>query len=308
MQFMKYKKNHLSSISVLGMAIMLLFSGCENNVEEGMNIMDTLSSDSNFSTFVAALKKLELTSYLENSWSFTVFAPGNEAFEEFFNNLGVSGIEDLSSEYLDSIIYYHILYTKLTSSSFVTGYVSTLSTGPDLYGVYLLINPTESTLNRDVNITDFDIKASNGVIHVIDKVLLPPTVLDIIIQNGTFTHFVEAVDKAEMESALRETGPYTIFVPTDEAFKALFTDLGVSGIADLSKEQLVAILQNHIVDGNLRSTDMVSGNVSTHNGEISVDKGITVVINNSAKIVTFDLQGKNGVIHVIDKVLIPGKK
>jgi transforming growth factor-beta-induced protein len=305
---MKNKKNYLRSISVLGIAIMLLFSGCENNVEEGTNIIDTLSSDSNFSTLVEALQKAEITSYLEDYSPFTVFAPTNAAFDELFSNLGVSSIEDLSSEYLDSILYYHILYTELTSSLFENVYISTLSAGPDLQGIILLINATESTLNRDVNITDFDIKASNGVIHVIDKVLLPPTVVDIVTQNGNFTHFVEAVAKAEMESTLSGTGPFTIFAPTDEAFEALFTDFGVSGIADLTKEQLIPILQYHVVDGNMISTDMSSGYVSTHNGDILVEIGLSVSINSSANVIGFDLQGKNGVVHVIDEVLIPGKK
>ncbi|MCX6321170.1 MAG: fasciclin domain-containing protein [Bacteroidia bacterium] len=304
---MKGKKNYLRSISVLGMAIMLLFSGCENNVEEGMNIIDTLSSDSNFSTLVAALQKAEVTSYLEDYSSFTIFAPTNAAFDELFSNLGVSSIKDISSEYLDSILYYHILYTELTSSLFVNGYISTLSAGPDLQGIIMLINATESTLNRDVNITDFDIMASNGIIHVIDKVLLPPTVFDITIQNGDFTHFVEGLNEAELDSILNETGPYTIFAPTDAAFETLFTDLGVTGIADLTKEQLIPILQNHIVNGNLRSTDLVSGYVSTLNGDILVDIGTSVVINSSTNVIEFDLQGKNGVVHVIDEVLIPGK-
>lgn len=304
---MKNKKNYLRSLPVLGMSIMILFSGCENNVEEGMNVIDTLSSDSNFSTLIAALQKAEITSVLEDYSPFTVFAPTNAAFDELFNNLGVSGIEDLSPEYLDSILSYHVLYTELTSSFFANAYVSTLSAGPDLQAVILLINASESTLNGDVNITDFDIMASNGVIHVIDKVLLPPTVVDIVTQNGSFTHFVEAVAKAEMESTLSGTGPFTIFAPTDEAFEALFTDLGVSGIVDLTKEQLIPILQHHIVDGNIRSSDLIYGNVSTHNGDILVDIGTYVVINSSANVIAFDLQGKNGVVHVIDEVLIPGK-
>ena len=172
----------------------------------------------------------------------------------------------------------------------------------------MLLNATESTINSDVNITDVDIMASNGVIHIIDKVLLPPTVIDIVTQNGSFTHFVEAVAKAEMEPALRSNGPYTLFAPIDDAFEELFTDLGISGIADLTKEQLIPIIQYHILDGNLISTELSPGNIATHNGDILIGIGSSVSINSSVNVIGFDLQGKNGVVHVIDKVLIPGKK
>ena len=305
---MKNKKNYLRLISVLGMAIMLLFSGCKKDAEEGQNIMDILSSDSNLSTFVAALQKTGINSVLEDYSPFTVFAPTNAAFDEFFNNLGVSGIDDLSLEYLDSILYYQILFPDFTSSAFSNGYANTLSAGPDLQAIVVLLNATGLTLNGDVNITDFDRMASNGVIHIIDKVLLPPTVFDITIQNGTFSHFVEAVNKAELGSLLSGTGPYTIFAPIDAAFETLFTDLGVTGIADLTKEQLLPILQKHILDGNLRSTDFVAGLVSTHNGDILFEISSSVVINGSSNVIGFDLQGKNGVVHVLDEVLIPGKR
>jgi len=306
---MKIKNIYLRSISVLAIAIILLFSGCNKKEKEGTNIVDVLSADSNFSIFVAALQQAEISIILEDYGPLTVFAPTNAAFDELFNNLGVAGIEDLSAEVLAPILYYHMLNTEVSSNYLYNGYMSTLSAGPDLQAISLLVNATESTLNVDANIINVDIKASNGVIHIIDKVLLPPTVLDLAKKIGYFTHFVEAVLKADLDLTLSGAVPYTIFAPIDLAFEDLFTDRGISGIADMTKEELETILNYHIANGNTIYSDLSTGFKSTLNGNIYVEvNSSSVVLNNIANVIVHDLQGKNGVIHVIDKVLTPARK
>ncbi len=306
---MKTKKNYLRLIPIIGISIFLFFNSCKkDDTKDSMNIVEIASSESSFSTLVEALQKAGLVSALEGNGPFTVFAPTNAAFSELFNALGVNGIEDLSAEALTPILFYHVLNGKITSNGLFNGYTNTLSAGPGLKNVSLLINATASRLNGDVNFSDVDILASNGVIHVIDKVLLPPTVVDIAIQNGNFTHLVEAVVKADLVTTLSGTGPFTIFAPTDAAFEDLFTNLQVSGIVDLTKEQLIPILLYHVVSGNVRSSDLSSGYVSTLNGDILVDIGASVTLNNDVNVIAIDLQGKNGVVHVIDKVLIPEGK
>jgi transforming growth factor-beta-induced protein len=192
------------------------------------------------------------------------------------------------------------------SSDLSTGYVSTLSSY-DNNNITMYIE-TESgvMINNSVSVTTADIEASNGVIHVVDKVILPPTVVNIALANDNFTTLVQAVVKAGLVDALSSEGPFTVFAPTNDAFDALFTQLGVSGVEDLTSEQLTPILLYHVVSGNVVSTELTSGEVGTLNGDknLTVDLSSGVKINESS-VVAADIQGANGVVHVIDKVLIP---
>jgi len=131
------------------------------------------------------------------------------------------------------------------------------------------------------------------------------TVVEIAVSNPDFSTLVEAVTKADLAGALSAEGPFTVFAPTNEAFDKLFKQLGVQGIQDLTAEQLTPILTYHVVSGEVMSTDLSNTMVATLNGKnIKVDLTEGVHINDS-RVIKADIQGKNGVIHVIDKVLIP---
>ena len=127
-------------------------------------------------------------------------------------------------------------------------------------------------------------------------------------ENDSFTILVQAIIKAGLTETLNGTGPFTVFAPTDAAFTALFAQLGVTGIADLTAAQLIPILKYHVVSGNVLSSQLTSGSVQTLNGTINVTLSPSPEINGSAKIIATDVQGSNGVIHVIDKVLLPASK
>jgi transforming growth factor-beta-induced protein len=131
------------------------------------------------------------------------------------------------------------------------------------------------------------------------------TVVDIAVSNTDFSILVEAVTKAGLAGALSADGPFTVFAPTNEAFNALFKKLGVTGIKDLTAEQLKPILTYHVVSGKVMSTDLSNTSVATLNGQkIKVDITNGVHINES-KVVKADISGSNGVVHVIDRVLLP---
>jgi transforming growth factor-beta-induced protein len=131
------------------------------------------------------------------------------------------------------------------------------------------------------------------------------TVVDIAVANSDFSILVEAVTKADLAGALSAEGPFTVFAPTNEAFKALFKQLGVSGVKDLTAEQLTPILTYHVVSGKVMSKDLSNTSVATLNGQkIKIDISNGVKINDS-KVTTADISGTNGVVHVIDKVLMP---
>jgi transforming growth factor-beta-induced protein len=277
--------------------------------EEEQSIADIASANNDFSSLVAALAKADLVETMDGEGSFTVFAPTNQAFQDLFNELGVSGIQDLSKDDLIQILLYHVLGSKVMSADISPGYVETLATNsPDMDPVTLRIDLNDGVkLNKETMVTSADIEAFNGVIHVIDKVLLPPNVVDIAIANDSFEHLVAAVVKADLAGTLSGDGPFTIFAPTDAAFEALFTDLGVNGIDDLSAETLEPILLYHVVSGNVRSDEVSTGMVATLNetNKLDIDTSSGVVINGNTNVTATDVQGTNGVIHVIDKVLLP---
>ena len=132
------------------------------------------------------------------------------------------------------------------------------------------------------------------------------TVVDIAVSNPDFSILVEAVSKAGLVEALSAEGPFTVFAPTNDAFNSLFTKLGVKGVSDLTVEQLMPILTYHVVSGKVKSTDLSNGMVSTLNesNKLKVDLSNGVKIN-SSNVIAADIHGKNGVIHVIDAVLLP---
>lgn len=131
------------------------------------------------------------------------------------------------------------------------------------------------------------------------------TVVEIAVNNPDFSILVEAVSKAGLVDALSAEGPFTVFAPTNDAFKSLFSQLGVSGVKDLTAEQLTPILTYHVVSGKVMSTDLSNTSVATLNGQkIKIDLSSGVKINDS-KVIAADIEGKNGVIHVIDSVLLP---
>lgn len=308
---MKTRKTLFTIIAVLGIVSTFALTSCESDddvMEKPKNIVEVAVSNSDFSTLVAALQKAELATALQGDGPFTVFAPTNAAFNQLFTDLGVNGINDLTKEQLTPILLYHVIGAKVKSTDLTNGYVTTLSTGPGNKNVSLKVDATNLELNGGVGITKADIEATNGVIHVIDKVLLPPTVVDIALDNDNFSILVSALVKAELVETLQGDGPFTVFAPTNDAFNALFEELDVTGIADLTKEVLTLILLDHVVSGNVRSTDLTTGSVNTLNNSININVSSGVKINSDINVVLADVQGTNGVVHVIDKVIVTPTK
>jgi transforming growth factor-beta-induced protein len=310
---MKSFRKYLS-MSALALATMVLISSCNKDDDDpapepktSQSIVEIATTTDDFSTLVEALTKANLVTALQADGPFTVFAPTNQAFENLFTKLGVNGIDDLSAEALTPILLYHVVAADAKSSSLTTSYVETLNaTAPSNKSVSLFVEVDNGVmLNGMSTVSTADVDASNGVIHIIDEVLLPPTVVDFAISNPNFSILVEAVAKAGLVDALSADGPFTIFAPTNDAFEALFAELNVSGVADLSAEALTPILLYHVVSGNVTSSMVSTGMVPTLNTDASLDimaSEAGVKINENTNVVAVDVQGTNGVIHVIDKV------
>jgi transforming growth factor-beta-induced protein len=300
---------------ILGMAAMtglFTLTSCEKENEEMITPMDMTiaqyaSQDANFSTLVQALSKANLVAALNGEGNFTVFAPTNAAFSQLFTQLGVSGIADLSAETLTPILLYHVLGEEKKSMNLQSGYYNTISPAQNNFMSLRISLEGGVKINKETNVVAADVDVKNGVIHAIDKVLLPPTVVDQALSNESFSILVQAVVKAGLVETLNGSGPFTIFAPTNAAFQALFTQLGISGIDALTAEQLIPILTYHVVSGNVRSTQLSAGKVATLNGDIDVSLSPSPAINGTSDILATDVQASNGVIHVIDEVLLPSK-
>jgi len=271
-------------------------------------IVDIALGDDQFSTLVAALQKADLVDALNGSDILTVFAPTNDAFNALLSDLGASSLDDVETETLRNILLYHVVATKVESGDLTNGYVSTLSTGPGDNPVSLLVNIENGViLNNGPKVTTADVQADNGVVHVIDKVLVPPTVVDLAVSNGGFGSLVSALLRADLATTLQGEGPFTVFAPTDAAFTGLMSDLSVASLDDIPLETLKNVLLYHVVSGNVRSTDLSNGDVATLNDAnmltVNTDGGVT--LNTDVNVILTDIQGTNGVVHVIDRVLSP---
>ena len=130
-------------------------------------------------------------------------------------------------------------------------------------------------------------------------------IVDTAIAADGFETLVSAVQAAGLVDALKGEGPFTVFAPTDDAFRSLYSTLGVNGIEDITAETLVPILLYHVVNGNVRAADLSDGEVNTLNGNINFSLSGAVTINGESEVTATDIQGANGVVHVINKVLLP---
>ncbi len=179
-----------------------------------------------FSILVEALIKTDLVNTLNGEGSFTVFAPDNNAFSALFTKLGVSGIQDIPAETLKPILLYHVLGETMSSAMISDGYYSSLSPAQGRTVSMYIGTDMGVSINGSANVTSADIEATNGVIHAIDAVILPPTVVDLAVQNGNFETLVSAVVGAGLAETLSDaSGTFTVFAPTDEAFGALEGDI-----------------------------------------------------------------------------------
>lgn len=298
------------------LTVVAVMTSCSDNDEAtpvvpvaSKTIVDVAVADPQFSILVSALQKADLVNTLKSSGPFTVFAPNNAAFNTLFSQLGVTGIDDLSAEALRPILLNHVVTGKIMSSEITSGYVATANNnGPASASVKVLVQKSSGVTVDGSAVTTTDVAASNGVIHVVDKVILPASVVSHAINNPDFSILVQAVVKAGLVEALSADGPFTVFAPTNTAFNNLFAALGVNGLDDLSVETLTPILLYHVVSGNILSSQVATGMVPTLKEGSSINvmvSGGSVKLNSSSNVVAVDVQGTNGVVHAIDAVLLP---
>jgi uncharacterized surface protein with fasciclin (FAS1) repeats len=268
---------------------------------ETRDIVEVASEDDRFSTLVTAVQAAGLVDALKGEGPLTVFAPTDDAFAALPEGTVDALLNDIPT--LTDILLYHVVDGKVMAQDVVE-----LSLAETLQGQYVDIKVEDGNVfidNAQVIITD--IETANGVIHVIDAVVQPETrdIVEVASEDDRFSTLVTAVQAAGLVDALKGEGPLTVFAPTNDAFDALPDGALDSLLSDT--QALTDVLLYHVVDGKVMSTDVVElSEAETLLGEkLSIEVMDGSVMVNEAQVILTDIETSNGVIHVIDSVLLP---
>ncbi len=264
-------------------------------------IIETAEEAGSFTTLLAAVEAAGLTGTLSGEGPFTVFAPTDDAFAELPAGTVAALLEDPDGE-LKDVLLYHVVGDELMAAE-----VTSQPDAMTLLGKRLRFDTTEGVMVDGAEVVTADIICSNGVIHVIDAVMLPKgNIVETAVADGSFTTLVAAVQAAGLDSTLSdETRDFTVFAPTDDAFAALPAGT-VEALLEEPEGTLTEILLYHVADGRLMATDVLAmDSIDTLQGTaLVVDTADGVMVDGATVIVT-DVECSNGVIHVIDAVMIP---
>ncbi len=292
----------LSLKSVMALTVLALFQTTQLRAAD---IVDTAVGAGNFKTLVTAVKAADLVETLKGEGPFTVLAPTDEAFAAVPEEVLADLLKPANKSKLQSVLLYHVVAGKVGSDAVVN-----LTGAETVNGQRIDIKVEDGTVMIDgAKVVATDIQCDNGVIHVIDSVILPEskTLPEVADAAGSFSTLIAAAKAAGLVPALSGEDNLTVFAPTDAAFAALPEGTVASLLKPENKGQLASILKYHVVPGRVYSDKALeAGSAKTLQGgsvQIAVD-GDTAMVND-AKLLSTDIDASNGVIHVIDKVLIP---
>ncbi len=309
-----------------GIFFLVAFSACSDDdvtaaVVETNTIADFVASNENYSSLAAALEVAGLTATLDGTANYTVFAPDNDAFAQFLSDNGFSSLSEVPVAVLNQVLLNHVQMGEIMAADLSTGYIESMATGSaSNENLSMYINTDSGVMINGVStVTSADIEVDNGVIHAVDAVIGLPSIVTFALADPTFGTLVAALTREEdftFVNTLMETGapaPFTVFAPTNEAFASLLEeDLELNSLADIPEDVLSSTLSYHVVaNANVRSTALTDGmEVSTLAGQIftvDLDNGAMIIDarGRTAEIIVMDVQANNGVIHVLDTVLLP---
>ena len=272
---------------------------------EGQDIVQTAVAAGSFKTLAAALESADLVGALQGEGPFTVFAPTDEAFAKLPKDQLAMLLEPKNKALLQAILTYHVVAGDMPAREVLKSEFATT-----LNGQRIDFSATDAGVMVDgATILKTDIECSNGVIHVIDTVIIPSTndIIATAVEAGSFKTLAAALTAAQLVETLQGEGPFTVFAPTDDAFAALPEGTVESLLLPENRAKLSAVLTYHVVPGRVYADTVAAGHeFKTVQGQHlkSRTDGSTVYVG-KAKVVTADIETSNGVIHVIDAVLLP---
>ncbi len=283
------------------------------------DIVDTAVAAGSFNTLAAALTAADLVTTLKGTGPFTVFAPTDAAFAKLPAGTVDNLLKPENKAMLQKVLTYHVVSGKVLAATVVTLTKATTVQGQD---VSITVSGSSVKVN-DANVTATDVLASNGVIHVIDTVLLPPAagtgaggtggtvalkdIVDTAVAAGSFNTLAAALTAADLVTTLKGTGPFTVFAPTDAAFAKLPAGTVDNLLKPENKAMLQKVLTYHVVSGKVLAATVVTLTKATtvQGQDVSITVSGSSVKVNDANVTATDVLASNGVIHVIDTVLLP---
>ena len=305
----------------------IFFVGCDDddmmddvNPPVSKSIVDIALETPELSILVEALQAADLVDVLDDlSSTYTVLAPTDDAFADLLTDLGLTKEELLALPNLGDILLFHVIDGDVRSTDLATGYVKTLNatgpggTSPDLR----VVVDGSVTFNGSSVVSAADVVADNGVVHIINKVMLAPTIVDLALSNDAFTSLVAALTAADntidFVGLLSGDGPFTVFAPTNDAFQALLdSDPTWNVLTDIPLAVRETVLTYHVTDaGNVESGTLTNGQLiptlEGSNLEVDLSTGAQLITGSgqTVNIIVTDVQGTNGIVHVVEAVLIP---
>ena len=265
------------------------------------DLTEIISTSPDHTILLAALQTAKLVVTLQGAGPFTVFAPTDAAFTAYLSANGLTAADLLANPKLSNILLHHVVSGTVLSTSLSNGEVTTLS------GLDVTVDLTNGVMIDNAMVTAADLTAPNGVVHVINDILLPTydDVTEVIISSPDHTVLLQALQTANLVNTLQGAGPFTVFAPTDAAFTAYLAANNLTAATLLADPNLSSILLNHVIGAKVLSKDLSNGNVTTlNNTDVTVDLTNGVMIDN-ATVTTADIVADNGVVHVINGILVP---
>ncbi|WP_340063680.1 fasciclin domain-containing protein [Ascidiimonas aurantiaca] len=296
------------------------------------NVVNHALANPEFSILVSALTRASFgTTYTDllsgtASSPFTVFAPTNQAFNNLFTFLGVSSIDEIDDNTLQTVLNYHVIAGK----NITAGAINNEASEETFEGSSISFTKEGSAVSiidgsdMETNVVESDVQGTNGIVHAIDKVLLPesiwdavnPTIAGFVAMNSDFSLLLEAVQRANLVAALdSDDNDYTVFAPGNAAFNAFLQANSFANIQEVPVETLTQVLLNHVISGTALSGDLstsyentLATNADGDNLSIYINTETGVVLNGGAAnggttVADADNQVRNGVIHVVENVI-----
>jgi uncharacterized surface protein with fasciclin (FAS1) repeats len=294
----------------------------DENVEDVSTIVNLAVDSADLTSLVAALDRANLVSALNGEGPFTVLAPTNDAFAAFLSANNFNSLEDVPVDILTKILLNHVISGSLISTDLSTGYANTLATSAASQTPLSIYVDTSNGVrfNGVSSVSAADILAVNGVIHKVDAVIGLPNIVTFATADPNFSTLVSALTRSDLTTdfvgvlstdAATAPAPFTVFAPINDAFNRLLTELNLASLSEIDEPTLDVVLKYHVVGGaNVLDSNLTDNlTVSTLSGDITADiSGGARLTDSSGRvsdIIATNVQANNGVIHAINKVILP---
>ncbi|RMG59524.1 MAG: fasciclin domain-containing protein [Bacteroidetes bacterium] len=305
-------KRHLLLFSVLLMLSPLMWTGCKQE-EPNPSLLEYLESDARLSSFRELMALTQLDTTLNGSFFYTLLAPDNDAFAAFLAAHSYGSLSEVPMDSLRAIAIYHIQIGWIERSEFTTNYYTTPAPGLDNQplALYVQNDDGEIVLNNVAKMAPISLTARDGQIHLLDGVMTPPTLLDLLSFAPRFETMYEGMLAAGYADTLAEAQEITLFAVRNEEFAAYLNEVGADSLGEFTRPEQRDLLGYHIMDEFKTYRDMElmapAQSFPTMNPDrdvISILNSIgTILLNDRGRLLLLDIHGTNGVMHLVDRVL-----